>query len=92
MKIKFTDSDPYGFTQNKFLKFSGLFVGILLVLLGGCGLVIDLFFPASSSSFHNIAGQSNVGRFLSGVFLLACFYVLRGKKTPSQDNKEGGPY
>ncbi|MGO4293591.1 hypothetical protein [Chitinophaga sp. RAB17] len=76
MKIKFTDSDPSGFKQNKVLKFSILFVGIVLILLGSSGFIIDLFFPASSNSFHNIAGYSNGGRFLGGAVLLVCFYGL----------------
>lgn len=77
MKIKFTDSDPYEFKQNKFLKFSCLVLGIMLTLLGVSGFITDWFFPAASDSFHHIAGASNGGRLLFGMLLLACFYGLR---------------
>lgn len=80
VKIKFTNSDPYGFKQNKFIKFSFLFIGIILFLLGGTGFIVDLLFPSFSTSYHGVAGESNGGRLLIGIFLLLGFYSLRKKQ------------
>ena len=70
INIKFNHDDPYNLSRNKPIRAILLILGTSLTLLGGCGVIIDLFFPSVSNTYHNIAGESNIGRLLTGLLFL----------------------
>ncbi|WP_217605257.1 hypothetical protein [Chitinophaga sp. GbtcB8] len=83
INIKFNHDDPYNFSRNKLIRAIWLILGTFWTLLGGCGLIIDLFFPSVSNTYHNIAGESNIGRLLAGLLFLGILFYFRsigGKK------------
>ena len=56
-----------------------LVLGIPLTLLGLSGIIIDLFFPFYTKSFHSWAGTATWQRLLLGAWLLLAFFFVNRK-------------
>ena len=76
IKIKVNNDDTAGLKDKIWLQVILLLLGSMLTLIGGAGLVLNIFFHSLSVVYEKIMGTQNLFRFLLGGLMLWSVFVL----------------